>query len=392
MSSLTSPSVNKNTARFAPKVKQRERRGTSLKTSILPSTSRSTISTSLFTSKNITLADITSNTPNKEDFNSVTPLSTLPSSSSAPIPSIPVVRFEEPVTTNLPAPKSKTQPHTKKRRPSTTPLTTFSVPTKGEHTVGIAPPLSGDTLISASPPPPPPPTPITPTTHDSLIPDQPRKRKRSTMDTTQPLVTLDDISHDPARPELMQKPLSYFTDDLATGIVSRSFKNRKTKGDNATLTTTTTTTTTQAPTQEDQPTEPIQEHHDGLQESSTAPQVRLVNGEIVLDTSSLYIDTPLGRRQQVEYEVVEEDSTTKKINSRTHGKQHGSFGRRWTQKETDLFYRGIKQYGTDFEMIASIIPSRSRNEIKRMFTRQEKRHPMKITETIMQRANQDTAT
>ncbi|SAM05034.1 hypothetical protein [Absidia glauca] len=392
MSSLTSPSVNKNTTRFAPKVKQKERRGSLLKSRLSSSTSQPKETEAETEEPRTAIATKPLHPMTVDDPT----LGVLPPPSKEPSPP------NSPVNTSMSrvpsastlATASAAAPSSTKKRPSTT-STTFSAPSKGEHATGHH--VSTETS-------PPHTTHANPTRHgtvaasaddntveggndpknDNSVPPRPKRRRRSEL-TTDPLVTLDDISHDPAQPELIQKPLSYFVDNLDTGVVSRSYKEMKIKANNQTSAAF--VAAAAARTKEKDLAKPVEEEPSFLQESSSAPQVRFVDGEIVLDTSSLYIHTPEGK--QVDYEVVEEDSMTNRINSRTHGKQHfTSPGKRWTTKEIDLFYSGIGKYGTDFEMIASIIPSRTRKEVKLMFNRQEKRNPTKITDAIMQRPHQ----
>lgn len=71
---------------------------------------------------------------------------------------------------------------------------------------------------------------------------------------------------------------------------------------------------------------------------SNALQVRLVDGQIVLDTDSLTIERT---QTDIDYgdgelEVVEENSLTRKVNSNTYGKRAASS--RWSAAETEDFY------------------------------------------------------
>lgn len=71
---------------------------------------------------------------------------------------------------------------------------------------------------------------------------------------------------------------------------------------------------------------------------SHAPQVRLINGQIVLDTDSLVVDRA-NEHTVVDtsaMEVVEETNMTRKLNSQTWGKK--SHSARWTPYETMDFY------------------------------------------------------
>ena len=94
-------------------------------------------------------------------------------------------------------------------------------------------------------------------------------------------------------------------------------------------------------------------------ESATgAPIVQIIDGEIVLQESS--IQAPGARRsvQQVEEEfdqVVEEDSGSTIVgagyNSFKEGRSKGP--QHWTVKETKLFFEALRQLGTDFGKLFS---------------------------------------
>ncbi|KAI9272463.1 hypothetical protein BY458DRAFT_586358 [Sporodiniella umbellata] len=122
-----------------------------------------------------------------------------------------------------------------------------------------------------------------------------------------------------------------------------------------------------------------------LQETSTAPQVRIVNGQIVLDTDSLTVERSQASQDFYDgaMEIVEENSMTKKINSLTYGKKGTSV--RWSAVETDMFYELLSQFGTDFETISKMIPGRTRSHIRLKFNREEKLRPEKITDFLIRR-------
>ncbi|PGH03258.1 hypothetical protein AJ80_08724 [Polytolypa hystricis UAMH7299] len=112
------------------------------------------------------------------------------------------------------------------------------------------------------------------------------------------------------------------------------------------------------------------------------PQMRIVNGEIVLDASSLQIDRHADAARNAEdMEEVEENPLTRRINA-------ASFGRRtkveiWDEELTDLFYRGLRMFGTDFMMISKMFPGRSRRQIKLKFSNEERRDPQRIKDTLL---------
>ncbi|KAM5452086.1 hypothetical protein MaudCBS49596_003437 [Microsporum audouinii] len=112
------------------------------------------------------------------------------------------------------------------------------------------------------------------------------------------------------------------------------------------------------------------------------PQMRIVNGEIVLDTSSLQIDRHADAdRNADDMEEVEENPLTRRINA-------ASFGKRtkletWDEAATDLFYKGLRMFGTDFMMISKMFPGRTRRHIKLKFSNEERREPERIKRTLL---------
>lgn len=112
------------------------------------------------------------------------------------------------------------------------------------------------------------------------------------------------------------------------------------------------------------------------------PVMRIVNGEIVLDTASLQVDRHADAvRSAGDLENVEESSLTRKINQSSYGKR--SKTETWDEELTDLFYRGLRMFGTDFMVISKLFPGRSRRQIKLKFNNEERRDPQRIKETLL---------
>jgi transcription factor TFIIIB component B'' len=110
--------------------------------------------------------------------------------------------------------------------------------------------------------------------------------------------------------------------------------------------------------------------------------MRIVNGEIVLDTSSLQIDRHAdAARDADEMEQVEENLLTRKINSASFGKR--TKVESWDMEMTNLFYRGLRMFGTDFMMISKMFPGRSRRQIKLKFSNEERKNPDRIKQTLL---------
>ncbi|OJJ97301.1 hypothetical protein ASPACDRAFT_33130 [Aspergillus aculeatus ATCC 16872] len=116
--------------------------------------------------------------------------------------------------------------------------------------------------------------------------------------------------------------------------------------------------------------------------SQAGPVMRIVNGEIVLDTASLQVDRHAdAARNAGALEDVVENTLTRKINQSTYGKR--SKTESWDEEMTDLFYRGLRIFGTDFMMISKLFPGRSRRQIKLKFNNEERRDPVRIKDTLL---------
>lgn len=110
----------------------------------------------------------------------------------------------------------------------------------------------------------------------------------------------------------------------------------------------------------------------------TAPQMVLVDGRLILDVTSLAVN-----RQTIDHgdlESIEENSKSRLVNSATYGKREKS--NRWKAEETERFYEGLARFGTDFEMLRSFCPGRSRKMLREKFKREERTRGDRITEAL----------
>lgn len=114
----------------------------------------------------------------------------------------------------------------------------------------------------------------------------------------------------------------------------------------------------------------------------SGPRMRIVNGEIVVDNASLQIDQHAGAaRDMGDGEDVVESRLNRKVNQATYGKRTKTES--WDDEMTDLFYRGLRMFGTDFTLISKMFPGRSRRHIKLKFNNEERRDPERIKSTLM---------
>ncbi|KAK6521679.1 Transcription factor TFIIIB component B [Arthrobotrys conoides] len=121
-----------------------------------------------------------------------------------------------------------------------------------------------------------------------------------------------------------------------------------------------------------------------------APQMRIVNGQLVLDETSVQVDR---RERDVgadgPLETIEESNLTRRVNSATWSKREKT--ERWDDEETERFYQALGMFGTDFEMISKMFMGRSRRMLKNKFVVEERRNPRLITAALKRKVPVDMA-
>ena len=99
-------------------------------------------------------------------------------------------------------------------------------------------------------------------------------------------------------------------------------------------------------------------------------------GQIVINQDSTEIDPHQGLEDIARNaeDVIEDRAITRRTNQSTIGKRKGLSGisSRWSDENTDLFYKGIRMFGTDMMMIASLFPGLTRRHIKLKYVKEEK--------------------
>lgn len=111
------------------------------------------------------------------------------------------------------------------------------------------------------------------------------------------------------------------------------------------------------------------------------PVVQIVNGEIVLQASSMVVSSARKTVAELEEEfdqVVEEEGHTAVV-----GASYNSFVSRrkpqhWTVPETKLFYNALRQVGTDFACMESYFENRTRKQLKRKYQIESTKNPKLI--------------
>ena len=116
----------------------------------------------------------------------------------------------------------------------------------------------------------------------------------------------------------------------------------------------------------------------------------IINGIIVADPDSRNVPFSTNVEQRA---VVDEGSRKDVrriydyVNSNRIGKHAGLRGssNRWDDESTELFYKGLRMFGTDFEMIASLFPSRTRKEIKDKYNKLEREEWDRVQDSLKNR-------
>jgi transcription factor TFIIIB component B'' len=128
------------------------------------------------------------------------------------------------------------------------------------------------------------------------------------------------------------------------------------------------------------------------EQPATGPRIRMVDGRIELIQDSGMIDREADADREIDAMIVtEEDDLTTRITSRSFMKTGKRFpnefvlpgqGKRWNPVSTEMFYQGLRSFGTDFQMIAHMFPGATRRSIKTKFTREERENPELVKEAL----------
>lgn len=118
-----------------------------------------------------------------------------------------------------------------------------------------------------------------------------------------------------------------------------------------------------------------------------------INGQITIVHSSTMVNREAEADLQIgNYETIEEQDLTARITSRSFLKNNKRFpndfilpgqGKRWSRDDTDLFYQGLQNFGTDFQMISHMFPGATRRSIKLKFTREERDDPQRVRDALL---------
>lgn len=116
------------------------------------------------------------------------------------------------------------------------------------------------------------------------------------------------------------------------------------------------------------------------------------NGQIVI--VSREIDRQAITAQTVAHaddmNIRDDDIIYKRVNASTiSSKNQIAPGQTWDDMQTELFYQGLKMFGTDFMMISNMIPGKTRKQVKLKYNVEERAHWPRVRQCLSQKETVD---
>ncbi|KAL6249651.1 hypothetical protein RBB50_003506 [Rhinocladiella similis] len=125
---------------------------------------------------------------------------------------------------------------------------------------------------------------------------------------------------------------------------------------------------------------------DALADPVQVPKQIIVNGQITVANESREVAFGAGVEQAADNDqnvALEDDRIYRYVNQGTLGKRAGLNRRtKWDDELTELFYKGLRMFGTDFAMIANLFPSFDRRQIKSKFVIEERLNPVRVKNSV----------
>lgn len=124
----------------------------------------------------------------------------------------------------------------------------------------------------------------------------------------------------------------------------------------------------------------------------TVPKLTIKDNQIVMEEDSRMVD----RHAELDHggddivKVQDINDVTRRVNQSTIGRQSGVKQKgHWNDEMTDLFYKGLRMFGTDFMMISKMFPGMSRRHIKLKYTREERTNLARVNKNLITKEDVD---
>ena len=108
-----------------------------------------------------------------------------------------------------------------------------------------------------------------------------------------------------------------------------------------------------------------------------APKIVMKDGKLVIEEATIipfYVE-----RQNL---ILVQGNKPKKLTSMSYRTKDRTHTEKWTPEETRKFFKAIEIFGSDFSMIAKLFPTRTRNQVKNKFRKEEKESSEKIEQSF----------
>ncbi|KAK8205676.1 hypothetical protein M8818_004854 [Zalaria obscura] len=128
--------------------------------------------------------------------------------------------------------------------------------------------------------------------------------------------------------------------------------------------------------------------------AASGPRLRIVNGEMVVDESTLRVDRAArAAHDAAGMEGMEDNDLTQHVNrySWINDKKREPTERvpffkmksdPWSEEETDRFFEALRMFGTDFFILSKMFVPKTRRQIKLKFIREERLDPDRVNRAL----------
>ena len=131
---------------------------------------------------------------------------------------------------------------------------------------------------------------------------------------------------------------------------------------------------------------------DDVPAAPTVPKLTIRDNQIVMEDESRMVDrhADIDHGNDETIKVQDINDVTRRVNQSTIGRQSGVKQKgHWNDEMTDLFYKGLRMFGTDFMMISKMFPGMSRRHIKLKYTREERTNLARINNNLIAKEDVD---
>jgi len=111
--------------------------------------------------------------------------------------------------------------------------------------------------------------------------------------------------------------------------------------------------------------------------------------ELPVTSTSTGVKKLVMKDGKIEFEQAVEAKIEVEVQKRTTSSSFktSNHSEKWTEEETNRFYEGLEIFGSDFSMIGILFPKRTRDQIKKKFTREEKSDGKRVNEALKAHVN-----